>query len=213
MPSMMSFFSDPPASAIGIRVNSMDGPGSRGRARHAGKTAPSAAPRIRRRPRDGGSSDIAPLTRATLELDNAAPHSDGDRLCAVIRAQLLHDVLQVYLDGLFRDVEQFANIAITIATGYVPQDLGFALRERVIAHVLGQLFGDLRWNALLAQAHLANYIQQLRRGHVLQQVTTSAGAQSALNLDVAFEGGQHDDASVREFGANRDQHVDAAEVG
>ena len=52
--------------------------------------------------------------RRRSQLDDAAAQRDGDRLRAVAGPELLHDVLDVNLDGLFRDEEAFRDVAVTV---------------------------------------------------------------------------------------------------
>src|SRR5437868_10860904 len=54
------------------------------------------------------------------QLDDAATYGNGYRLRAITGPQLLHDVFDMNLDGLFRDEELFGNVAISIPAGDVP---------------------------------------------------------------------------------------------
>jgi len=51
------------------------------------------------------------------QLDDAPPNRDGDRLGTVARAELVHDVLHVHLDRLFRNRQLVGDIAIAVAAG------------------------------------------------------------------------------------------------
>src|SRR5436853_2382534 len=51
------------------------------------------------------------------QLDDAAAYGNGHRLRAITGPQLLHDVLDMHLDGLFRDEELFGNVPISVAAG------------------------------------------------------------------------------------------------
>jgi hypothetical protein len=147
-----------------------------------------------------------------LQLDYAPPHRDRDGLSTVLGSQLVHNVLDVNLDGLLGDKEPFANVAVAISAGDVPEDVDLARGESVIAHVLGELRRHLRRNALLSRVHLANHLHQLAGGHVLQEIAASTGLQSTLNLNVAFERCEHDDAGFRKFCADCNHRIDSAQV-
>src|SRR6266700_3853093 len=83
------------------------------------------------------------------ELDNAAAHTDCDRLSAIACAQLLHYVFDVDLNGLFRDEQLFGNVTVTVAACDLPQHVDFALGECFISIVLCQLGCYLRSNRFL----------------------------------------------------------------
>src|SRR6185369_3620413 len=105
-----------------------------------------------------------------LELNYAAAQADGDGLGAIGGAQFFHDVLDVNLDGFFRDEEALGDFAVTISTGYFLQHLDLAVRENLVAHVFEKLRSDLGWNPFLARVNLADHVEQLGWRHVLQQV-------------------------------------------
>jgi hypothetical protein len=79
------------------------------------------------------------LLLLVLELDDAAAHADSDCLGSVRSAELLHDVFDVDLYGLFRDEQFFSNVSITVSVGYFSEHLNFALRERLVAQMLREL--------------------------------------------------------------------------
>src|SRR5688572_29059310 len=77
-----------------------------------------------------------------LQLDDAAPHADGDGVGAVAGPQFLHDVLDVDLDRLFRDEELLGDVAVPVPARDGAQDLDFARRESFVAQVLGEVGDD-----------------------------------------------------------------------
>src|SRR5262249_18702433 len=111
------------------------------------------------------------------------------RLRAITGAQLLHNMLDVHLDGLFGDEESFGDVAIAIAVGDMLENLDLTLGQGIIAEVLGEMGGNLRRNPLLAFMNLADYFDQLFRRHTLEQVAARAGLKRPLDFHVAFEGG------------------------
>ena len=72
---------------------------------------------------------------------------------------------------------------------------------------------NLGRNPLFAGVDLPDDVQQLARGHVLEHVSPSAGFERALDLHVALEGSQHDDAGVGKLRPDRDHDIDPAGVG
>lgn len=64
-----------------------------------------------------------------LDMDDAAANADGDGLCSILRAEFVHDVLDVDFHGLFRDRKALANVPIAVALGNLPQDLDLALGQ------------------------------------------------------------------------------------
>ena len=64
-----------------------------------------------------------------LDMDDAAANADGDRLCSIFRAELVHDVFDVNLHRLFRDRKALANVPISVALGNPQQDLDLALGQ------------------------------------------------------------------------------------
>jgi hypothetical protein len=64
-----------------------------------------------------------------LDMDDAAANADGDGLCSILRAEFVHDVLDVDFHGLFRDRKALANVPIAVALGNLLQDLHLALGQ------------------------------------------------------------------------------------
>jgi len=73
--------------------------------------------------------------------------------------------------------------------------------------------GDLGRDALFSSVNLFDDVEKFFWSHIFQDVGTSAGFESALDFDIAFEGGQDDNASLGEFGANVFDGIDATLVG
>src|SRR6185503_7978982 len=85
-----------------------------------------------------------------LELNYAAAQADGDGLGAIGGAQFFHDVLDVNLDGFFRDEEAFGDFAVPVSIGHFPQHLDLTLSENLITHVFEKLRSNLWRNPFLA---------------------------------------------------------------
>jgi hypothetical protein len=75
------------------------------------------------------SRDVCIVAWGGLEVDDAAANTDGDGLCTIFRAELVHDVFDVDLHGLFRDRQALANVPIAVALGNPLQDLNLALGQ------------------------------------------------------------------------------------
>jgi hypothetical protein len=58
-------------------------------------------------------------TLGLSQLDDAATQGYGDCLRAVAGSEFLHDVLDVDLDGLFRDEEPLRNVPVAVPAGDV----------------------------------------------------------------------------------------------
>jgi hypothetical protein len=96
-----------------------------------------------------------------LQLDDPAAHSDGDRLSAIAGAELLHDVLDVYLYCLFRNEEFVGNVPVSVSVRDLTQDLNLATSESLVAVVFRQICRNLGRNALFPGMNLANNFHQL----------------------------------------------------
>src|SRR5262249_32583543 len=150
---------------------------------------------------------------AWLELNDSSANTDGHCLGPVTGAKFLHDVLNVHFHRLFRDEEFFSNISIAISPSQLAKNLHFALGKLLVAVMFSQIGRDLGRNSLFPGMDLANCLQQFVGRHTLQHITTSSGFEGALNLHIPGKGGEHDDASIREFRPNADHGIDASHVG
>jgi len=59
------------------------------------------------------------------ELNDPTPRRDGDRLSAIVRAELIHDVLEVNLDGFLGYEKSTGDLLIPIAGCHQSKDLHF----------------------------------------------------------------------------------------
>ena len=73
------------------------------------------------------NTPIVLLPTEASQLDNSTAYPNRDRLRAITCPQLLHDVPDVDLDGLFRNEELFGNVPIPISASDVPKDLSLSL--------------------------------------------------------------------------------------
>src|SRR5262249_44737820 len=145
-----------------------------------------------------------------LQMDDAAADADGDGLRAVVSAEFAHDVLDVNLDGFFGNGEVVGDVAIAVAFGNLAKNLNFAFGEGFIGDVLREALGDPTGDLFLPGVHLADDCEEFLRRHALEQVAARSGLEGALNFDVAFEGGEHDDARFWKLAADGGDAVNAA---
>jgi len=70
-----------------------------------------------------------------LQLDDSAADADRDRLGAIARPELVHDVLDVNLYGFFRDEEFSAMSRFRFPPGNSAKDFYLARRQIVVAQM------------------------------------------------------------------------------
>src|SRR6516165_7312899 len=145
-------------------------------------------------------------------MDDAASNGDGNGLCSVLGAELLHDVFDVNLDRLRRDLETLADVAIPLALGNPPEHLEFALTELVARDMVGQVLHQFRRQVLAARMHLANALDELIARRTLQDIAARTGFERAPDLIVSFESREYDESSVGELGADCRDRADAVLV-
>jgi hypothetical protein len=145
-------------------------------------------------------------------MDDPATYSDGDSFGAVAGSEFFHDVLDMAFDRLFGYEEERRYVAISVSSGYLLQDIHFALAQGFVAHMLRKMGRDFGRDVLLSCMHSADHFYQLAAGHGLEHVAYRACLKCATDLYISFEGGKHDDAGIREFGADGDHCIDAADI-
>src|SRR5882724_3468737 len=72
-------------------------------------------------------------------LDYAPTYSDRERLGAVLRSELVYQMLHVNLDGLLGDKKSFPNITVAIASGDLLEDFDLAWCESRVAKVVDDM--------------------------------------------------------------------------
>jgi hypothetical protein len=125
---------------------------------------------------------------STLYLYDAPAYSDGDSLGAISGSKLLHDVLDVPLNGLLRDEQFYRDVAISVPARDLLKYLDFAIAQGVIAKMFRKVAKDLRGNVLLARMNSSNHLHQLFSGHTLEHVAICACLKRTLDLDVSLKG-------------------------
>src|SRR5262245_31923510 len=114
------------------------------------------------------------------------------------------------LDRVFRDLEPLGDLPIAMAARNLHQDVELALGERFVGQVFGQQRRDFWRHTLLAGMDVTDDLDEILRRHALQYVGFRSGREGALNIDVALERRQRDDARVWKVRTDRDGRVDAA---
>jgi hypothetical protein len=92
-------------------------------------------------------------------------------------------------------------------------DTDLAGGELLAGDAAGEFFGDGRGDAGLAGVDGADGVEQLVDGHSLEQIGAGSCLECAVDVLVAVEGGEDDEAGGGRFGADAGDGVDAAELG
>src|SRR5262245_56566733 len=92
----------------------------------------------------------------------------------VVRAQLREDVLDVALDGVFRERERVGNYLVGVPSLNQADYLHFPCGERIVDGMVGELRGDLLIDALTTRMYVPNGIEKLLLQEALEQVRLRA---------------------------------------
>jgi hypothetical protein len=84
----------------------------------------------------------------SLPCNDATPHCDHRRVGSIVGAEFRKNVPHVGFHRFFGDAELDSDFLIGFAGSDLFQDVHFAVRKFILADVLGDLQGDLRWNSL-----------------------------------------------------------------
>src|SRR5712672_3290936 len=94
-------------------------------------------------------------------LDYAPTYSDRERLGAVLRSELAHQMPYVNLDRLLGDKKSFPNITVAIASGDLLEDFDLAWCESRVAKVVDNMRQQIVRNALVPCVHVPNRPHQI----------------------------------------------------
>src|ERR1035441_4527008 len=130
---------------------------------------------------------------------DSATNSDGNCFGAIAGSKLLHDVLDMALDGLFRDEQLCPDIAIPVSSCNLLKNFNLAIAQGLITQMFSKLGGDFMGNVLLSAVHFSNRLYKLSPGHALEHVSLRSCLKGSLDLDVSFKGRKHDDAGICKF--------------
>src|SRR5260370_16039308 len=100
---------------------------------------------------------------------------------SVIRLQLAHEILDMEVDGRFRNVQSGGDFLVLRSVSNQPEHFQFPGRECVIAEMLGKTRRYLRWNVSIAGMYRPDYRQQVIPGRTFQDVSRSTGTEGPVD--------------------------------
>src|SRR6266436_1892418 len=136
-------------------------------------------------------------TKRELDFDDAALHSDDNRLRAVAHVQTPQNDIDVPLDGAASDVQRVGNLLIVESFYDEAEDVQFARAERGPVEFAGDAIADAAREVGVAGAHAADGFEQLQVRHSFKQVRLRAGGESLANVLIALICGEHDHGTFR----------------
>src|SRR6516165_1069245 len=156
-------------------------------------------------------TDETPLSW-NLEIDDAAPQSNHDRVGPVAGSELRQNFADLSLDGLFAQTEPSGDLFVGFTLGNQAQHADLRRSERVVGGMLGELIGGLRGKRLSAGVHGTDSLPQLSVQRGLEKVGLRTGLERSQNVYVARIGGQHDDACLGKFAADCNDGIEAGHL-
>ncbi|HEX4166184.1 MAG TPA: hypothetical protein VHZ55_11990, partial [Bryobacteraceae bacterium] len=99
------------------------------------------------------------------DLKQTSPYRDGYRMGTIIGPQLVHEILDVEIDGGLRNGQMIGNLFVTVAVSNEPKDFQFSGRKIVVAQMLGKAGGYFRWDVPIAGMNRPNHRQQFILRH------------------------------------------------
>ena len=95
-----------------------------------------------------------------LQVDDSALETDGNRVRAIIRCQLLEDVGDVAFHRILSDGKLRGDVFIGVAGGNQPENVQFARRQFIFAGMVGQLRSKLGRDTLMPGMHGPDGVDQ-----------------------------------------------------
>jgi len=141
--------------------------------------------------------------------DEAAFHGDAGGFGAAAGAEFGEDVIDVALYGAFADEEGGGDFLVGLAAGHQAENFELAGAQLGDFHPFGELGADGGGNIVLAVVDDADALDEIFEARVFEQVGAGAGAEAAVNVFVAFERGEDDDAGGSELLADDFDGFDA----
>src|SRR5260370_23077944 len=99
-------------------------------------------------------------------------------------------------DRLFGDEEELRYVAISISSGYLLQNIHFALAQGFATQMFREMGRDFGGCVLLTCMHSTDHIYKLSPGHGLEHVACSACLECTAILSISFEGRKSNDAEM-----------------
>ena len=103
-----------------------------------------------------------------LELDEATACSDGDRMRAIVYAQLREQLLQVCLDGVGRHPQLPGDLLVSLALSDQSQDREVAVGQPLIQGMGRERMGDIGADDPAPRMHRTDRIDQILADAVLE---------------------------------------------
>jgi len=104
--------------------------------------------------RAGGSS-----VGKFLDFENSPPDCNRHGMRAIVCLEFTHEILDVEIDGRFRDLQTRRNFLVFLAIANQPQDVEFPMSKRLIAVVFGKTGRNLLWHVPVARMDGTDYRQ------------------------------------------------------
>ena len=123
------------------------------------------------------------------DLKQSSPDRDGYRMGPIVGPELIHEILDVEIDGGLRDGQFIGNLFVAVAISNESKDFQFSHRKIVVAQMLGKSGRHLWWDVPFASMNRTNYRQQFILRHALQHVSRGACSHRSLNLAIAVRCG------------------------
>jgi len=144
---------------------------------------------------------------ARSERKHSPANGDGYGVCPIVGTQLADDILNVKINGRFRNRQLIGDLFVAIAVPYQAQNFDLAVRQILLAHMLRKTGCNLRWNMASAGMDGTNDGEQFVLWHALEDVSIGSRAQCATYFRVSVGSRQDDDAGVRRLSPNGDKRI------
>src|ERR1700693_113447 len=122
-----------------------------------------------------------------LQLNQAAPSSVSDGLCAADDVELGEDAFYVRLHRALTNKQGRPDLLVAFAQGHQLEDIDFALAQSFAADALREFRCEMNRDTCLASMHSTNAIHQGFTRRVFEQVTLGACLNGAVNIFVAVK--------------------------
>jgi hypothetical protein len=127
-------------------------------------------------------------------MNESSLNGHSNRFRAVGYVELGEDVLEIALGGVLGDVHDVGDLLVGQAFGEFVEDFDFARGEGFEFLALGEAIGDFGGDPFFAGGDGAEGRDELFAGGVFQDVALGAGVEGLVDVFIAVEGGEHDDA-------------------
>jgi hypothetical protein len=153
------------------------------------------------------------LNDEPLQVDDATPQGDSDRLGSVAGPELRKNVSDVHLDCVFRDGKFDGDLFVSLPSRNQRQHLKFAWADHITGNVFRQRLRNCRRKPFFSSVNRADDLQQLFANHPLYNVTLGSCVQGAADVNIAFMGAQDNHSGVWRFRFDLFDYFEAAYIG